>query len=907
MRKSLCVSATISALAAWVSICAPAIVAQEQPGIVPPATTGGGTPKVEITEPKHDFGKVWVGDRLEHAFNIRNVGDAELKILAVKPKCGCTTPAGYPKTIAPGASADFLFRLNADRYRGDYSTTIDIDTNDPVNRTVHLTLAVHMQHHLEANPSFVLFDKLRPDASAQTTVMLTNKTDKELKLSTRGLLPAMQVFTWELKEITPGKTYQLLVSAKPPYPGKRNQQTIEIDLGIQGIPAVRIPCTAVVPERLDIEPRMLLIPVDSQPRTRVIAFTNNSDNDVKLLEAVSADSNIAVNVSTLKPGRDYRVNLAFPPNYVTPAEGTFITLKTDDTEQAEIKIPIRSPATATRPTAAPPDVFADARQAAAPPQDAETSSEAQPARLLIGIPAPVINAATFDGQPLQIGGSAGRVRLLTFYTSWCGYCRQALSSIEDLHKKYKDKGVEVLAINLDVRTGRQPRSEEQVLAHYKELNLSMPMIMDPYQLIGPRFRIKSHPTFVLIGKSGIVEAVHFGHTVPFGSTLPTQIDLLLQGKTRADFPPAVAEALPPAATQPTATQPAPRRDPVMELVGNPAPAATVKTIDGKETKIGAGSEAIQLLAFYASWCGFCKRAMPTVEQIHKDYKDKDIQVIAINQDNREGSRGRTEDQTVSTYKEWNLSMPMTMDPTQAIGQQFRVRGYPTFVLVGRNGIVEAAHVGATPTFDSTMRTELDLLLKGKNREAFPQKPAVPVATQPEQRNPAMQLTGKPAPSVSVQTPDGKEIKIGSGNGKVQLLAFYASWCGFCKAAMPTVEQLHKEFKDKGVEIIAINQDARSGRGARTQEQSLATYKEWNLSMPLTMDPDHKIGEQFLVRGYPTFFVIGNNGRVEAVYVGGAALSDGTARSLLESLLKNKPLTGTPGAGSGAPAASQPAT
>ena len=31
---------------------------------------------------------------------------------------------------------------------------------------------------------------------------------------------------------------------------------------------------------------------------------------------------------------------------------------------------------------------------------------------LVGIPAPVVNAATFDGQPLQIGGPSGKVRLL---------------------------------------------------------------------------------------------------------------------------------------------------------------------------------------------------------------------------------------------------------------------------------------------------------------------------------------------------------------------------------------------------------------------------------------------------------------------------------------------------------------
>ena len=339
----------------------------------------------------------------------------------------------------------------------------------------------------------------------------------------------------------------------------------------------------------------------------------------------------------------------------------------------------------------------------------------------------------------------------------------------------------------------------------------------------------------------------------------------------------------------------------MELVGSPAPAASVKTIDNKEIRIGAGSDRIQLLTFYASWCGYCRRAMPIVEQLHKDYQSKGVDVIAINGDARSGRRAKTEEQTLATYKEWNLSMPMTMDPEQTIGQQFKARSYPTFVLVGRSGTVEAAHVGAAPTFDSTVRTELNLLLQGKTREAFPQQPVPPAATQPQERNPAMRLSGKPAPSAPAKTPDGSDIRIGSGSGKVQLLAFYASWCGYCKRAMPAVEQLHKEFKDKGVEVIAVNQDTRSGRGAKTEEQSLATYKEWNLSMPVTMDPDHKIGEQFMVRGYPTFFIVGSNGNVEAVYIGGREVAGNIARSQLDSLLRNKPLTGESGAGgNGAP-------
>ena len=92
--------------------------------------------------------------------------------------------------------------------------------------------------------------------------------------------------------------------------------------------------------------------------------------------------------------------------------------------------------------------------AAAPAPDAQPAS---PATFLVGTPAPVVNAATYGGQPVQIGGPSGRVTLLAFYTS-----RQAAPMIEDLHKRYKGRGVDFLAINLDSRSGRQASTENRL-------------------------------------------------------------------------------------------------------------------------------------------------------------------------------------------------------------------------------------------------------------------------------------------------------------------------------------------------------------------------------------------------------------------------------------------------------------
>ena len=45
----------------------------------------GGQPALVITSPSVDLGAVWEGDTISHAFEVKNEGKAELKILEVKP------------------------------------------------------------------------------------------------------------------------------------------------------------------------------------------------------------------------------------------------------------------------------------------------------------------------------------------------------------------------------------------------------------------------------------------------------------------------------------------------------------------------------------------------------------------------------------------------------------------------------------------------------------------------------------------------------------------------------------------------------------------------------------------------------------------------------------------------------
>ncbi len=164
--------------------------------------------------------------------------------------------------------------------------------------------------------------------------------------------------------------------------------------------------------------------------------------------------------------------------------------------------------------------------------------------------------------------------------------------------------------------------------------------------------------------------------------------------------------------------------PAMTMVGKKSPQFKVTTIDGKQIQVGGKREKPQVLFCYASWCGFCKKSFPWMESVHKKYKDQGVEVLALNLDARgEGGRARTEDQTLTQFRGLNFTMPMTMttstNDTAKIGIAYKARSFPTLFVLGQSGEVESVHIGAKQGLADIIGKELDLLLQGKNRTAFP--------------------------------------------------------------------------------------------------------------------------------------------------------------------------------------------
>ncbi len=169
---------------------------------------------------------------------------------------------------------------------------------------------------------------------------------------------------------------------------------------------------------------------------------------------------------------------------------------------------------------------------------------------------------------------------------------------------------------------------------------------------------------------------------------------------------------------------APQQRPAMTMIGQKPSVHQLTTIDGMKTTVGGKRDKPQVVFCYASWCGYCKKSLPWMDEVQKKYKDQGVEVLALNLDQRgEGGRARTEKQTEDHFRGLNYSLPMAMTTsttnTAKLGAELKARSFPTIFVMGASGEVESVHVGAKAGLANILGKELDLLLAGKNRTSFP--------------------------------------------------------------------------------------------------------------------------------------------------------------------------------------------
>ena len=93
----------------------------------------------------------------------------------------------------------------------------------------------------------------------------------------------------------------------------------------------------------------------------------------------------------------------------------------------------------------------------------------------------------------------------------------------------------------------------------------------------------------------------------------------------------------------------------------------------------------------------------------------------------------------------------------------------------------------------------------------------------------------------------------------------------------TIEQVHREYRDRGLTVVAINMQEPLGRVA-------AWVKDKKVTALVLLDPGPAT-RAYAVTATPTVFLVGRDGRLVAKALGMKAWTGTTGRALLDTLLR----------------------
>ena len=125
---------------------------------------------------------------------------------------------------------------------------------------------------------------------------------------------------------------------------------------------------------------------------------------------------------------------------------------------------------------------------------------------------------------------------------------------------------------------------------------------------------------------------------------------------------------------------------------------------------------------------------------------------------------------------------------------------------------------------------------------------------------------------------GDALSLGDLKGKVVFLNFWATWCGPCRTEMPSMEALYNRYKERGLEILAVN--CREEQG-----QVLAFMKDNGFSFPAPLDIDGRVSTAYGIQAIPTSFLIDREGKIIARIVGSIDWDTPKIHAVMEYLLK----------------------
>lgn len=139
-----------------------------------------------------------------------------------------------------------------------------------------------------------------------------------------------------------------------------------------------------------------------------------------------------------------------------------------------------------------------------------------------GDEAPDFTLSDINGSDVRMSDLRGKVVLIEFWATWCPPCRESIPAMNEIYKRYNEKGLVILGISVD----KGQNVAEDLRAFVREYSILYPVLIDSKN-INNLYGVYSIPTTFLIDKDRKVILKNIGFSPELEDKLSKEIERLL--------------------------------------------------------------------------------------------------------------------------------------------------------------------------------------------------------------------------------------------------------------------------------------------------------------------------------------------------------------------------------------------
>ncbi|MBB6448962.1 thiol-disulfide isomerase/thioredoxin [Geomicrobium halophilum] len=123
--------------------------------------------------------------------------------------------------------------------------------------------------------------------------------------------------------------------------------------------------------------------------------------------------------------------------------------------------------------------------------------------------------------------------------------------------------------------------------------------------------------------------------------------------------------------------------------------------------------------------------------------------------------------------------------------------------------------------------------------------------------------GEEAPDIELMRAEGESMSLSDQRGDFVIMNLWASWCEPCIREFPMLDEVHQDYQDEGMQVIAVNMTSYE----RTPDEAVEFLGDHPVSMPILFDEEGEAADVYLDEGLPTTYFINEEGIIVDTIVG----------------------------------------